>query len=171
MKRILLVAMSVFFVIAATAIGQERGGKVALMIMRDPFDPPLDLGMTFWINNKVTLEPVLGFSYIKPEAGDGGTNFRLGVGGKLHFGERDVTPYIGSRLAYNLLSGGGESYSDFVFGTIFGAEYFLSDWFSAGWEFQLNYSVADKEYSPSGLQPGAKTLNTGQLMALRLYFK
>lgn len=124
-KTTLFLIFSLCF-ISANSFSQERAGKIGMLIMGDPFKPNVDLGMTFWLNSTETLEPALGFASIDPDEGTTQTNLRLGLGWKHYFNQNEIAPYIGSRVAYNSLSGGGDSYSDLIIGAIFGVEYFLS---------------------------------------------
>lgn len=149
---------------------QEERPKLGLMVMGNPFDPPVDIGISIWANNKFVIEPAIGLLSVSPDEIPAATNLNLNLALKAYFNKKIVDPYIGIRFGYNSIFSGDKSYSDLLIGIIGGAEYFISNWFSAGWEFHLNYVKTDKEYSPTDLIPDSKIFYTSQFLILKLYF-
>lgn len=151
-----------------SSIGQERAGKIGIVLLEDFTSKPINYGFSLWINNNSSIELIGGFENI--DLGDNsGTLYNLGVGGLYHFGDKKIVPFGGIRLLYSNLSSENKSYSDLSIGVIFGAEYFFSDWISLSGEFQLNYIETAEEFSPSQNTPDAKTFKTARYIVLRFY--
>ena len=167
MKKFILILMIICLFSVVNA--QDRTNKIAFLIVGDPFNPPADLGLTFRIDNNISIEPIIGFTSINHDEIPSQSNFRFGLGIKKHMNTNKVDPYFGLRLGTNVIFTKEKNYTDFIFGAVGGAEYFLSKWFSAGWEFQFNFAKTDDEFSPSDMIPSSKLFYTSQFLMLRLY--
>ena len=157
-----------FCLLNNSAISQERAGKFGIGVIASSSSQ--DLLFKYWLSSSFSLQPAFGFSIVSPDEGETVSNFRLGFG-LLGYKSGQLSPYYGFRFSANILSGGGESNSDILIAGVFGAEYFFSEKFSIGGEFQLILGLADDEFSPSGFSFGSTNYFTGQFATFNFYFK
>ena len=128
--------LSMFFVVSLLfiniSLGQDRTGQLGIVFLEDFSSKPLNYGFSFWTSNTFSIELIGGFESMEIQD-NSGTLYNFGLGGMYHFNKRKLVPFIGARFLYSNLSNNNKSYSDFVVGIVFGAEYFFSDWISWDW--------------------------------------
>ena len=149
---------------------ENRAGKIGIGYSGNLSAHSNELGMSFWVSDLITIEPMVGFQSIEIED-NSATAWRLGLGCLYRFNDFGVSPYIGARIKDYLVDGSDKTYSDLVFSLAFGGEYFLSEWFSVGAEMRLNYVKTDKEFSPAYGIPDVSIYESEQVLNIRLYFK
>jgi len=64
-----------------------------------------------------------------------------------------------------------DTYMDMMISGIYGAEYFLTKWFSIGGEFRVDFVIANKDNSPLGYMPESTVIKTANTIILRFYIK
>lgn len=167
-KLFILVIMLLTILTIETSAQQDKSGKVGIGYSGDLSPRSNSLGMTFFLSDLFTIEPQLGFMSIDVED-NSGTAWRIGLGFIYRLKNFVVAPYLGIRAQDNILSGGGESYSDLIMSFVFGGEYFVSEWFSVSAEMKLNYIQTDDEYSPTYDISDASIFETEQALNIRIY--
>lgn len=170
MKKLMLLLFVYLFAVSSFAYGQEtRSGKIGLGYNGIFQSATNDFNLTFWLSQNIVLEPKLGFKYLDIEDGDG-TNIKAGVGLLAAFEEFVVVPYLGGRIN-GIFANTGETYSDIKLSFVFGGEYFVTDWFSAGAEIRLNYIDTDEDFSPGYGVADATIIESEQVLNLKVYFR
>ena len=149
-------------------LSQDRSGKYGIGVIASSISP--DFFFKYWSSASICFQPAFGFTISTPKEGDTGSIYRLGLG-ILGYKSGKFSPYSGVRVTANLLSGGGETYSDIGLGGVFGVEYFFNENFSIGGEFQITVWFADDDFSPSGFMFGSTNYGTGQFATVNFYFK
>ncbi len=165
----IFITIVIIFSIFTYSYSQDRTGKTGILIIGDPFNPSSDFGISFWASDNFVIEPLIGFTQIDPKGIPATKNIRIGLNVKYYFNKKLVDPYIGLKYGNNSIISEDISFSDNSIGILGGAEYFLSDWFSVGWEFHFDYTNTDNEYSPMNLIPDSKILHSYQNLLLKLY--
>jgi hypothetical protein len=148
---------------------QNRTGKIGIGYSGNLSSYSNELGMSIFATNDLSIEPQIGFQSIDIED-NSATAWKLGLGFLYRLNNFDVMPYIGARVKYNMVSGGGEKYSDLILSLVFGGEYFVSEWFSIGAEMKLNYVKTDENFSPTYDIANASIFESEQVLNIRLYF-
>ncbi len=166
-KKIFIISL-LLFLILELSYGQDRTAKFGIVFMEDFSSKPLDYGVAFWINNNFSIELLGGFESMEIRD-NSGTLYTIGIGGIYHIGEKIIVPFIGARFLYANVYNDDESYSDFMFGIVFGAEHYFTDYISLGLEFQLNFIETDKDFSPTNNAVDAHINRTGRYIILRFY--
>lgn len=161
--------LSILFLLVSTCsmLAQGQKGKFGLGI--SPVVGGTDLLFKKWESSKFAYETAIGLSIVKSKEGKSTTNWRLGLGIFYHPRIDTLTTYIGTRVAFNILSADGHDYTDKLFAIVWGAEYFISKKFSLGGELQFSVIIADNDISPSGFFSGSKNYGTGHLLFIRFY--
>ena len=149
---------------------QDRAGKIGIGYSGNLSSYSNELGISIFASNEFSLEPQIGFQSIDIKD-NSATAWKLGLGFLYRLNDFVVTPYIGARFKYNMVSGGGETYGDFIVSAVFGGEYFVSEWFSVGAEMKLNYVKTDDDFSPTYDIAKASIFETEQVLNIRLYFR
>lgn len=146
----------------------DRTGKKGIGIIVSDING--DLQFKYWLTRYLCLQPVVGMSIISPDEGDTGINYRLGLG-ILGYNIKRLSSYYGIRGAISVLTNGEESYQDIGVAFVYGVEYFISEQFSFGGEFQFSVWAADEDFSPGGFNFGSTNYSTVQLASFNFYFK
>ncbi len=125
-----------------------------------------------WANDKLTIEPTLGFSWINPEGEYSDTKrFLPGLGILVHFRPgQELRPYIGMRFEAAMLSASDETFTDIGIAPLFGCQYFFSENFSISGEYLITYVKTDADYSASHTYKDAAYINTAQALLVNFYF-
>ena len=150
------------------SFSQNRSNNFGFVVMEDFDSTPLNYGFSYWTNDNFSLELIGGYERIEIED-NSGSSVNIGIGALYHFGQNDLTPFVGFRFQYANLSGGDETYEDFVYGPVFGAEYFFSESITLAGEFQFNIINTDKDYSVTGNVADSIIYRTWRYLVLRFY--
>jgi hypothetical protein len=156
------------FLILKSSYSQDKAGQIGLVLMDDLSANPLKYGVSYWLNNSVSLEAHGSFKSIKVNE-DTGTSYSIMLGSLYHFKNQEILPCVGGRLMYSQLADGSEKYSDIEFDFLLGLEYFFNNSVSFGGEVQFNYVITDDKYSISGNVSDANIYQTKGYILLRLY--
>ncbi|MCH9031248.1 MAG: hypothetical protein IIB00_03180 [candidate division Zixibacteria bacterium] len=134
-------------------------------------DISTSLNLRIWSSENMTIEPTFSFSRIFPKNSGSLASYQMGLGIAAHWkpGE-DLRPYIGGRISFDIASFNDETYADIAFSPVFGAEYFFSDHFSVGGEFQVIFVFTDDTFSPALLATNATYIQPAQALTVQLYF-
>jgi hypothetical protein len=127
-----------------------------------------DLMLPLRLGERIVLVPSVGFVSVSERLLDVG----IGLGIRINAGVNPkAVPYVGMRGAVLILDPDGdeESITDYVFGFMFGGEYFLDHHFSLGVEAQLNVAKSN-ESSPRFANPDGTNINTAALAIATFYF-
>jgi hypothetical protein len=162
---IALIAVLSFNISAQTS----KAGKIGIGYSGNLSSYSNELGMSIFATGDFSIEPQIGFKSIDIED-NSSTIWKLGLGFLYRLNNFVVTPYIGARVRYNMVSGGGETYGDLILSAVFGGEYFVSEWFSVGAEMKLNYVKTDEDYSPTYQIANSTIFESEQVLNIRLYF-
>ena len=160
---------------AVPAFAQERG-KVGMTL-----GYPASIGILWHAREKVALRPELSVAWSSTDSDTGilesdGNSIATGVSALFYLGRRDdLATYVSPRYTFSRSSStasgilGAEiervSTTHFLSGS-FGAQYFMSDRFSAFGEFGIGYSTSDSD--PPTVS--SKTVGTRTAVGLVLYF-
>lgn len=134
-------------------------------------DVQLGFNLPIWVGDKTVLAPSIDFT----TAEDVGTDIGLGVGFRFYRKVEKLSPYAGIRIGALINSPSNnnalntEQTTDWIFGPIFGGEYFLSERFSFGVEGQGNIAFSDEESNRFG-NPGNVNFNLGTVFMATIYF-
>jgi len=156
MRTLIVSILAVLLLSATGAMAQPAPGAYGLRANIQDADTGISLPI--WMSGgKMVFEPAVSFVSVS----DSGTD--LGFGATLRFNLRQerVTPYFGVRaLGYFFSPDNGDGTTDFLFGPVFGGEFFLDEGFSLSVESQLNVTVSDEASGRFG-NPDGTTISTG----------
>ncbi len=169
MKKV-IISLFFVFIFSSSILCQDRTGKFGLAILGDPFNPTKNIGISYWKSENLVIEPVIGYSHVNSKSISSTNSFRGSLTGKYYINKKFVDPYIGLKYGYYTIFSKDNSFNDILIGLVGGAEYFFSEWFSAGWEFQFSYINTDDKFSPSNLPINSNILETTQTLILKIYF-
>lgn len=129
------------------------------------------LGIVFprWISPRLALVPWGALLWVE----DGGTDLSVGLDLRIYRTTAGpVFPYGGLCVSAASFFPKDEEDTliDYIFGFIFGGEYFLASHFSMGIEGQLNFTKSDEKSVRYG-NPGGLNINTATIVYVTLYFK
>lgn len=126
----------------------------------------LSILLPVWLNEKIILEPSIGFSSVE----DAGQDYQIGIELKKFLYKEKTSPFIGIRFGTAMYSPkSSHLVSDFIYGIAAGGEYFVDRNFSLGIEGQLNASKSDKKSARFGA-PGKLIINTATAIYATIYF-
>ena len=164
-------AIFIFFIVTSINLSaqSDRTGKIGIGYSGNLSARSNEIGVTFFATNVFSIEPQLGFQSISVDD-NSATTYKLGIGFMTRVKDFVVTPYVGARIKYNMVSGDDETYGDLIITGAFGGEYFVSEWFSISAEMRLNYIKTDKDFSPTYSIADANIFETEQVLNLRIYF-
>jgi hypothetical protein len=163
-----LFLLTVIMVVELSA-QQNRTGKIGIGYSGNLSSHSNEIGMSVFVTNDLSIEPQIGFQSIDIED-NSATAWKLGLGFQYRLNNFVVMPYLGARVKYNMVSGGGETYGDLILSLVFGGEYFVSECFSVGAEMRLNYIKTDDSFSPTYDIAKASIFESEQVLNIRLYF-
>lgn len=170
MKSIRLLFLVLFAAtLPASSFAGGTSGQIGIGFLVT--DISTELNLRIWSSKNITFEPTFSFSHISPENSGSLTSYVPGLGFAAHWksGE-DLRPYIGGRISLNIASFSSSTFTDIAIAPVFGAEYFFSDHFSIGGEFQLVVILTDDDFSPALLASNATYIQTAQALTVQLYF-
>ena len=134
-------------------------------------DISTSLNLRIWLSEKITIEPTFSYSHTSPGTSASRTNLGPGLGIAAHWKSgQDLRPYIGGRISLGITSSGGAKFVDIAIAPVFWSEYFFSDHFSIGGEFQVIVILTDDDFSPFGLTRRTTYVQTAQVLTVQLYF-
>ena len=170
MKRFSIIIITIITILAIETLAQQgKAGKIGIGYSGDLTSATNEWGMSFWLSNRVVLEPQLGFVSVDIKD-NSATAWKPGLGFLYRFNDFIVSSFIGARIKGNILSNDSKTYSDLILSLVFGGEYFVSEYFSVGAEMRLNYVKTDKDFSPSYDVANASILESEQVLNIRIYF-
>ena len=89
---------------------------------------------------------------------------------RYHLFNETVTPFIGARFGTLLyIPRENDTITDFVFGPLFGGEYYFTENFSVGIELQLNATFSGENSLRFG-NPDGTIINTATAFFATIYF-
>jgi hypothetical protein len=123
-----------------------------------------------WVSESITIEPLISLRHLSIE-GNSATEMIPGLGFSYYLNSsKDARPFIGLRIAADLISANDETNTDFAISPALGGEYFFNEHFALSGEFQLNIIFTDSEYSPSVGIADATVIQTAQFLGVNIYF-
>jgi len=149
---------------------QNYAGKFGLMFSTTPSMSYSNIGFSYWLNNNVSLEPTFGF-YNTSLSGNSSTMMTPGARVIFHMSNNKLKPYVGGAFNAFMSTANSDTYTDIMISGLYGAEYFLTKWFSIGGEFRLDFVIANKDMSPLGYAPESTVIKTANTIILRFYMK
>lgn len=106
--------------------------------------PASQVRVGFFVNDKFSIEPVLGLQYFKGEDSDAYTQYALGLGVLYHFTADAAKPraYVRPLIGFVGANGGGDSESATAFGIGLGAKLPIVD--RLAFRAEVNYAKQSK---------------------------
>lgn len=126
----------------------------------------LDLTLPYWCSPSIVVAPSVRLVKVGDSYSD------VGVGGTLRCYRRraTVSPYFGLRgMALIMSPKNGDGWTDILFGSSFGGDYFFEQHFSVGVEAQLNLTFSADSSTRFG-NPGRTNINTAMGAFVAVYF-
>lgn len=163
MKKILLIVFIIpFFLIAEEDEGKPKMG-FAVAVQQSTFD----LQIPIWLSNRFILAPSIGTRYQE----NIGTEFDLGIGGRLFMNDKDARPFFGLKggIIYTDFNSPNSDLIDIIIGPSYGVEYFFNKNISLGIEGQVNFVLFDKN-SVRFSNPNGLNINTAAVLFASIYF-
>ena len=171
MKRLSIFTIILTLLLFSSVFSQNYTGKFGLIFSTTSSYSYSNVGFSYWLNKKVSLEPIFGLSNTSSQ-GNSSTMMAPGIRAIFHTSLKKMKPYVGGGFkAVMSMSSNSDTYTAIVISGLYGVEYFVSKWFSLGGEFMLNVTLTGKDGAPSGYTPDTTVINTGSLLILRFYVK
>lgn len=160
---------SILLTVSDPVFAGGKAGQVGIGLSATDIAP--NFMVHIWATDNITIEPSFVLSNFSPKEDGEYTRYAPGLGLLYHWGNaKNIRPYAGFRGALDILSGGGNNYSDIVLGPVFGGEYFFSDHFSVSGEYQIQILITDDKLSPNLLPADATYENTAAFLSVHFYF-
>ena len=171
MKRLLVLTIIFSLILFSSLFSQNYAGKIGLVFSTNPSVSMSNVGVSYWLNNNVSLEPVFGFSNTSVQSS---SSMMMAPGARViyHMGPNKMKPYVGGGFtAFMASSTGSDTYTDMMISGIYGVELFLNKWISLGGEFRVDFVITNKDSSPLGYMPESTVIKTASTIILRFYIR
>jgi hypothetical protein len=153
-----------FILLSSYCFSQTHKGNIGLSVSLQ--NEQIDFLVPIFVSDNLSLSPAFGVRGISDKYID----LTIGSIIRYYFSEQIVSPFIGGRFgALLLLPKDDDSVIDYVFGPLFGGEYYFNEHISLGIEVQFNI-VTSSEKSMRFGNPGGTNFNTATAIFATIYF-